>query len=454
MGIFKYYQCFAALIASGFESTAHTCDSSTFPMWGYGWFLLLSSSKLVLLFLQCLFAIVSALFILTAIRPALRLNAFQFNVLMWLVVLSLPWYALSSVLWPHSVATSLLLTSLGLLIKAQGSESPRLRLWLLSGLSFGIMLNFRSDYILLPAGLLLIVLLFDNRPLLMKTKMLIAWCAPVLLTMTPWGIYTQHTTGHYLQTSTNSGHVLYLSLGQLPGNSWGITPRDEDPSMAALLENEFGKPTSSLTYEVDVVLKAKFRELAFASPGEYARKVFHNIGSLLVGGTYAGAFHEQKTCQPNCLNKYVNVEETITSQSQVARGLLTGKLSINSDLAFTDYVRLTLLSASVAQSLFVAFFGFLFSILLLPYCLRERNVPMLLLLAVVGYQMALGSFTFFMRTYSSSVYVLLLIVIVCGSRHAFEIGCRLMNVRKDGCSSNMTMGDLSESNSHSGSGPR
>ena len=185
--------------------------------------------------------------------------------------------------------------------------------------------------------------------------------------------------------------------------------------MAALLENQFGKPTSSLTYEADVVLKARFRELVFASPGEYARKVFHNIGSLLFRGTDAGAFHEQKTCQPNCLNKYVKVDESITSQSQVARGLLTGKLSINSDLAFTDYIRLALLSASVAQSLFVAFFGFLFSVFILPHCLRERNVPMLLLLAVVAYQLALSSFTFFLRTYSNSVYVPLLVVMVIGS---------------------------------------
>ena len=398
-------------------------------MWGYGWLLLLSSSKLVLLFLQCLFAVVSALFILTAIRPALRLNAFQFNVLMWLVVLSLPWYALSSVLWPHSVATSLLLTSLGLLIKAQGSESPRLRLWLLSGLSFGIMLNFRSDYILLPVGLLLVVLVFDNRPLLTNTKKLIVWCAPVLLTMIPWGVYTQHTTGHYLQTSTNGGHVLYFSLGQLPGNSWGITPRDDDPSMAALLESEFGKPTSPLTYEADVVLKSRFRELVFASPGEYTRKVVHNVGSLIFGGTYAGAFHEQQGCSPDCLGKYIDADAKVTSQGQVARGLLTGKIGISPDLDVTDYVRLALLSVSVLQSLLVAFFGFLLSIVLLPYCLHKRNVPMLLLLAVVGYQMALGIFTFYMRAYSSSVYVLLLVVIVFCACRTLEVGRRFASPR-------------------------
>jgi hypothetical protein len=60
------------------------------------------------------------------------------------------------------------------------------------------------------------------------------------------------------------------------------------------------------------------------------------------------------------------------------------------------------------------FFGILFSVFLLPYSLREKNVPMLLLLAVVGYQLALSSFTFFMRTYSSSIYVLMLVVMVMG----------------------------------------
>jgi hypothetical protein len=414
MGIFKYYECFHALIAAGFDSSAHTCDSSTFPMWGYGWLLLLSQSKPVLLFIHCSLSIGSVLFLLTTVRTAFSLTNFQYNLLKWLVVLSLPWYALNSVLWPHTIAVSLLLISLALLIRAHCSATAEFRLWLLSGLSFGIMLNFRSDFILLPIGLMLILLLFGHDSILVRIRRILAWCAPMFLVMVPWGIYTNETTGHYLQTSTNGGHVLYIGLGQLPGNSWGITPRDEDPSMAALLEQEFGEPVSSLTYEADVVLKARFRELVFASPGEYARKVLHNIRLLLFGGAYAGAFHEQTACQPDCLNKYVNLGQSISSQGQVARGLLTGRLNINPGLAFTDYLRLTLLSVSVLQSLLVMFFGILFSVFLLPYSLREKNVPMLLLLAVVGYQLALSSFTFFMRTYSSSIYVLMLVVMVMG----------------------------------------
>jgi hypothetical protein len=144
MGIFKYYECFRALIAAGFDSSAHTCDSNTFPMWGYGWLLLLSESKPVLLFIHCSRSIGSVLFLLTTVRTAFSLTDFQYNVLKWLVVLSLPWYALNSVLWPHSIAVSLLLISLALLIRAHCSATPEFRLWLLSGLSFGIMLNFRS----------------------------------------------------------------------------------------------------------------------------------------------------------------------------------------------------------------------------------------------------------------------------------------------------------------------
>lgn len=415
MGIFKYYLCFRDIIGAGFDIGASSCDSHTFPMWGYGWLLLLTDSKPVLLLLQSALSICAVILFLSAVRSAVTLTQLQSRILLWSVALSLPWHALNSVLWPHSVATSLLWIALALLISAVSRPQPAARLWLLSGLCFGLMLNFRSDYILLPVGLLAVVLLFGHQPLAAKLRNALIWCAAAFAMMLPWGLYTSHVTGHYLQTSTNGGHVLYLGLGQLPNNRWGITPRDGDPGMAAFLEHELGKKTSSLTHAADTVLKARFRELVAASPGEYARKVVHGLSSVLTGGTYAGAFHERQSCQPDCLRKYFEMDAGIASQTAVARGLLTGSVELRGGLAPGDYLRLLLLSASVLQSLLVAFLGFVFSIVLLPVFLRDRNVAMLLLLATAGYQLALGSFTFFMRTYTSSVYILLLVVAIVGA---------------------------------------
>ena len=48
-------------------------------------------------------------------------------------------------------------------------------------------------------------------------------------------MFTNMQIGKPIPTSTNSGHVLFIGLGQLPGNKWGITPHDKDPVKTSLL---------------------------------------------------------------------------------------------------------------------------------------------------------------------------------------------------------------------------
>ena len=412
MGIFKYYRCFAEFFSAGFAPEAHTCDSRTFPMWGFGWLLWLSSNKIVLLSVQYLLAFGATLMLFSTFRNALELDGFEVGFLRWLVLLSLPWYALHSVLWPHAIATSLLVLSICLIVDAERRSASETRQYFLAGLTFGCMLNFRSDFILFPVGLAAIILLFGKGTLTFRTVKAGAFVGTVLLMMVPWGIYTYKTTGDYLQTSTNGGHVLYISLGQLPGNSWGIVPRDEDPGMDRVLIRELGHARSSLTREADAVLKAEFLRLVAASPGEYAQKVIHNLRSMFLGGTYAGVFHEQESCRPDCLGSYLTGADEVVSQGQVARGILSGELGVRTDLEFGQYVRLGALSLSVLQSMAVVALGMLGSALLLIPSLRERNMTMLIVLAVIGYQILLSSFTFYMRAYVGSIYLLLVVVIV------------------------------------------
>ena len=57
----------------------------------------------------------------------------------------------------------------------------------------------------------------------------------ILLLLIPWGIYTYSRSNQFLLTSTNSGHTLFIGLGQLNNNKWNITPSDDDLKMNQIL---------------------------------------------------------------------------------------------------------------------------------------------------------------------------------------------------------------------------
>jgi hypothetical protein len=137
-------------------------------------------------------------------------------------------------------------------------------------------LNFRSDFFLFPVGLVVIMwLLFPTKKSL---KSLLGWIAIVYLALLPWGMYAKHVTGHFLLSSTNGGHVLFIGLGQLPDNRWGITYSDGDPRMYDVVRWEVGQEAAetnygSTLYESDAALKREFWRLVAEDPSEYWRKL-------------------------------------------------------------------------------------------------------------------------------------------------------------------------------------
>lgn len=401
-GLILRYQDFARIILAGFDPAAGRYGAPTFPMWGYGWLLLLSENKAVLLLLQHAFSLWAVWIFLRVLARHQVVPVQALRLLKGLLVISLPWYAFHSLRWPYSIAVSLLLISSAWFVVAFAGDSASWKLLVLSGMLFGLMLNFRSDYICLPAVLLGIAAAARGmRRVFWKPAIL--WVASIVLMLIPWALYAKRATGHYLLTSTNSGHVLFIGLGNLPDNKWGITPVDEDPLMQRLVEARFGPGYSSLRYDSDQFLRREYLLRVWAEPTEFARRLLQNVGSVLVDGVYPGEFFERPECQPDCRGRaWTTLRQWIANPVTIP-GTPAGEL-----------LGLVLQGLSRLMGQVAVFI----SLLLLPgialWAWRRRNLLLLLTCSAVLYQAAINTVAYHMRGYTSNAYLFHLINLSLG----------------------------------------
>ena len=270
----------------------------TFPMWGYGWVLLLTTNRVLLIALQIAVALFSAWFFLRVLDECSLLNRWSRMLLRLSLVFCIPWYAYNSFEWSQSLATSFLILSLSLLIRAADRGSPEWR-WLgLSAACFGLNLNLASDLYLLPIALALAYWWYAG-PSRAAAARATAWLAGVVFMLVPWMIYTWHATGTPLLTSTNQGHVLLIGLGQDPQQRFDVTYSDADPTMNQILRDQLGEDFArrfyaSCSYEADALLRRAFVQRVTDKPRAYLDLVWFRLRQILSGeiGTYPGEFDE------------------------------------------------------------------------------------------------------------------------------------------------------------------
>jgi hypothetical protein len=312
-GIIPNYLDFKRIILGGFDPKAGHYEVLTFPMWGYGWLFLITENKLILLLFQHILALFAVWFFIRYLEKNNLFTVEPIRLLKFLVVISVPWYAFHSLIWPYSIAISLFLISFTLFVDSFLSNKLSIRKLLLSGSLFGIVLNFRSDYYMMPIGFAIIVLIFTGFSVISMRKIAI-WILSIYVMLIPWAIYTKHVTNHYLLTSTNSGHVFFIGLGNLPDNKWGITPFDGDPLMHGLIKEHFREEKSSLVYESEVFLKGEFKKRVIEDPKEYFRKCLYSFRAMITDGVYPGEFFESSDCYPDCLSKFKSMKVEFISK--------------------------------------------------------------------------------------------------------------------------------------------
>ncbi len=312
-----YENIFKPIAESLFTGEGYNCEelgggTLFYPMWGYNFLVgvlgLQDYLVLIAQFLLCLFSI------------SIFYKMFDLTPRYWHILLFLPFIALMSVKWPDAVVGSLLIFYAYYFIRYLDSRS-----WkdiLISGIVFGVLANFRSEYFFLPLFLILLVVLprFKNR-----RKTLVSACLAVfaiqLIFLLPWAIRYYNHNGEFKFVSTNGGAVFYISLGQAPDNPWGIVPLDKTAYDIAERE-KFDNPYSP---KADAYFRSKAKENIAEYPWAYTKKVARNIAKAFTGGVYTGEY----------ANFFIGVDRRLEIEEELAkRGGKEDKLKYVLDLPF------------------------------------------------------------------------------------------------------------------------
>ena len=170
-----------------------------------------------------------------------------------------------SVRWPHAIVAFCLFV-FALLHKKEKYISAIITLFVVS--------NFRGE------GLLFFIIYAVYLTLHYK-KYILPICIVAILA-SPWSIYQYINNKVFLPTSTNSGGVLYISLGQLPNNKWNRAHIDEEANKYAVSQGL----NAAWGIEGSHVLRKRFIDDVKQYPLEFAKKCLHNFQWSLWGGLY------------------------------------------------------------------------------------------------------------------------------------------------------------------------
>lgn len=386
-----------------FDFSVFSHQGLTFPMWGYGIVHLFHLNKLHVLILQQFFS----LFVLLKLDSFLEKNKILINIkfFRFLILVSTPWFFIHTQMWPRSIVANLFLISVVYIFEYIISEKERYLLY--SAILLGIMHNFRPDYLYLSIILFFALILYRRKQISLK---LIVFPAIQYVLLIPWMAFTYHQTGKFIPTSTNAGHVLFIGLGQLPNNNWGITPFDEDPIKIKVLTKKFGPVFKSDDFKEDAFLKKKYFEYVKRDPTEYLKKCLFSTRLLFFDPFYVGNvgnFQQNKISNV----KEIRELETLAYQLKIEEffnliKVTNWKFSLKEifQLVITIYTKLI---GIILFSFFV--FITMLSIVKLKFSEFFKPIPLILIL-IIFYQISISIFAFHMPVYNSVSYVFYLLI--------------------------------------------
>jgi len=250
----------------------------TYPMWGYPAIIALLGSTNAVLFVQAFF---SVLVLYMAYIRSCSLFPLPSRTFMFLFMFPLPWYFLHAVRWATSPAVLLGTCSLVLLSK------NRLVLSIIAGVLMGLSFNFRSDWLGIPLVLSFVSLVhFKSNKLPVNFFQVFVFTALSYLMLIPWLIFSSTVSNYPSLTSSNSGMVAFITLGQLPSNPWGVI--HEDSYARVELEKRGYVDVAPYSSEGSRVLGMAWRESIKAHPVAFVKKCVVNFAVLVAGGFYMG----------------------------------------------------------------------------------------------------------------------------------------------------------------------
>lgn len=248
----------------------------TWPAWGYAWLIAVIPSFGVLLALQ---ACVGALALTALAGRIWNQMPSHRTLLTGLLLLAVPWHNLQLELYPSALAGSLTLIALLCLDSALSKNTVRCAF--LAGAFAGLAQNFRTEFVLLPLflGICVVGLRSVGIMKFASFKPVLVFIVTALAIQVPWATFYHAQTGRFSFTESNLGHVLFVSLGSVPRNPWGITTDDQDPGEAIRYA---GHPYSSLSEEGNQFLLRLVFQKAKEHPYGLAQRTFQQLKNTLL----------------------------------------------------------------------------------------------------------------------------------------------------------------------------
>ena len=384
-------------------------DLGTFPMWGYGLVHLLFNNKLNILIFQQLLNFITFIEVDRFLIKVEKIKNINFS--RCLMLISLPLFFFHTQMWPKSISSSILILSiLQLFYYLKNKKISKL---VYTGILFGLLSNLRSDYLFFIFILPFFLFFYENKGLKLNSFKVFIIPVIVLIFLVPWSHYTFSKTNHYLLNSTNTGHTLFIGLGQLPENYWGIMPRDDDSKMKDFLINEFKQDTiSTVSHSSNEFLKKKFTRLILDNPWEWTKKCLYSLRLILLDPFYVGNVGDFQK------NGIANILEIRALENTVYRFNFSAfyKILVNTDWIFSSkeifQILVTILTKLIGLVLFFSVLSItLYTILKSPKTIF--NDPALSLsYLLLAYQISISVFAFHMPVYNTSIYLIYLIILI------------------------------------------
>lgn len=243
---------------------------ASYPMWGYAALVAATNSVAgdqgILIFQYLLllasFALIVRMCPLPGLDRPLDAVIFYGALLFYTMLLS--------VKWPAAIVGFLLLAF---------AVSHQRQHYLLAAVMLLIVYNFRTEGLGLW-GLYVAYLLISRTAVPWRSWALIAMVSTVLIGAWPTYQYTQNK--QFTLTTSNSGGVLYMSLGQLPNNPWDRV-YDDHAVIADAKAMGIGDPWG---FEGNARLKQQFFDDVREHPGSFLKKVLYVYLQIFKGGLY------------------------------------------------------------------------------------------------------------------------------------------------------------------------
>lgn len=377
----------------------------TFPLWGYGLFHLLGSNKILFLIIQQTITFFTLLFFDKEILKNNLINKIEY--FRFLIVISFPWILFHTQMWPKSITSNLLI--LGIIILIKYLKTNKFKYIVISSILFGVLSNFRSDYNYLYI-LFFLIIIFNQKSGLKNYLKSAVFPALIIILLIPWMLFTYKQIKTPILTSTNSGHVFFIGLGQLPDNYWEITPRDDDKVMDSILKNKFKIDYKSYNYQESKFLKEKFKDLVVGNPKEWIKKCFYAFKLVLLDPFYVGNIGNFQH------NKFPNIYEireleNLVYDFEFKQGINLIKKT-NWEFSKKEAFQFIFTFFVKFQGI-VLIFSFFLSLILSfkKFGLKLLKEPFnLIILLTIAYQISISVFAFHMPVYNNSIYLFYLLL--------------------------------------------